>query len=199
MVGATPETPGPAPKAAGGWARWRGPVLFVSLGVNLFLVGAFAGGWWHQPHGRYWWRHYMAQQQMAQPGRMGPMGQMGMPGRPGEPSAGPMRGGMAAIGEAVRQLPEAERKPFEEAMAQRRGEVQQLQQDVRHARLKVNDAIRAEPFDRKAMADALAAVREKILAMQTKLHEGFVEGVSKLPADKRRDFAEALATLRSRQ
>jgi uncharacterized membrane protein len=192
MVSATPETPAPSPKAAGGWARWRGPVLFVSLGLNLFLVGAFAGGWWHQHQGRYWRHQWM-------PRQMGQTAPMGMPGRPGEPGAGPMRGGMAAIGEAVRQLPETDRKPFEEAMARRRAEVQQLQQDVRHARLKVNDAIRAEPFDAKAMAAALSVVREKILAMQTKLHEGFVEGVSKLPADKRRDFAEALATLRSRQ
>ncbi|MGQ0676329.1 MAG: periplasmic heavy metal sensor [Rhodospirillales bacterium] len=203
MVAATPETPGPAPTGAGRWARWRGPVLFISLGLNLFLVGIMAGGWWHHHQGRHWRQHVMGQQMgqigMHRGGAMpGQMGQMGMPGRPGEAAGGPMRGGMAAIREAIQQLPEADRKPFEEAMAQRRAEVQQLQQDVRHARLKANDAMRAEPFDRKAMADALAGVREKIMAIQAKLHEGLVDAVSKLPADKRRDFAETISTLRSR-
>lgn len=192
MVAATPETPGPTPKAAGPgtgrWARWRGPVLFVSLGLNLFLAGIMAGGWWQHHQGRHWRPHVMGQQ----------MGQMGMPGRPGDAAPGPMRGGMAVIRQAIQQLPEADRKPFEEALAQRRAEVQQLQQDVRHARLKANDAMRAEPFDRKALADALAGVREKIMAIQARLHEGLVDAVAKLPADKRRDFAEALATLRSR-
>ncbi len=185
MVTPAADTP-PSPSR---WARWRGPVLFISLGLNLFLVGAMAGGWWHQHQGRAWRHHMMGQQ----------MGQMGMPGRPGEVGGAPMRGGFAVLRDAIQQLPEADRKLFEEAMAARRPDVQQLQQDVRHARLKVNDTIRAETFDRKAMADGLAAVRDKIMAMQAKLHEGFVDAVSKLPADKRRDFAEKLAALRSRQ
>lgn len=171
----TPPTPGR-------WARWRGPVLFVSLGVNLFLVGIMAGGWWHGHHGRYW-RHQMMGQQM---------GQAGMPGMPGQ------RNGMAVLREAIRELPAADRKPFEDAMERRRAEVQQLQQDVRQARLKVNETMRAEPFDPKAMAAALAAVRDRIMTMQTKLHDGFVDAVAKLPADKRRDLAEKIAALRSR-
>jgi uncharacterized membrane protein len=181
MVTPTPETPKPVT----GWARWRGPVLFVSLGLNLFLVGAMAGGWWHQHQGRGW-RHHMGAQQM---------GQMA---RPGEIAGTPMRGGMAVLREAIQQLPEAERKLFEDSIAQRRADVQQLQTDIRQARMKVNEAIRAEPFDRKAMADGLAVVRDKVMAMQAKLHEGFVEGVSKLPADKRRDFADKIANLRQR-
>lgn len=181
MVTATPDSS--APK--GRWARWRGPVLFVSLGLNLFLVGVMAGGWWHQHHGRGM-RHHM-------------MGQHMQMGRPGEIGGMPMRGGMAVLRDAIQQLPEADRKLFEDSMAQRRAEVQQLQQDVRTARQKVNETIRAEPFDKKAMAGALAAVRDKIMTMQARLHDGFVEAVAKLPADKRREFAEKLATLRSRQ
>lgn len=177
------------PSAPTRWARWRGPVLFISLGLNLFLVGAMAGGWWYQYHGHAG-RHHMIGQHMRQ---------MGGPGRPGEVGGAPMRGGMAVLRDAIQQLPEADRKLFEDSIAARRAEVQQLQQDVRQARMKTNETIRAEPFDRKAMADALAAVRDKIMAMQTKLHEGFVDAVAKLPADKRREFAEKLAALRSRQ
>lgn len=181
MVTANPDTSPPK----SGWARWRGPVLFVSLGVNLFLIGVMAGGWWHQHHGRGWRHHGMGQHmQMGRPGQMG---------------GAPMRGGMAVLRDAIQQLPESERKLFEEAMAARRAEAQQLQTDIRQARMKVNDAIRAEPFDRKTMADALAVVRDKITTMQAKLHEGFVDAVAKLPADKRRDFAEKLANLRQRQ
>ena len=177
----TQNAPGSA--TPGFWVRWRGPILFVSLGLNLFLVGVMVGGWWHSHRGMH--RQMMMAQQGAMMGeyRGGPMGP-------------PV---MIAVREAVQRLPEADRRVFEDAMAAQRGQIMEMQQDVRRARLKVNDAIRAEPFDAKAMTDALAQVREKLQAIQVRIHTTFVEAVSKLPADKRRDLAESIANIRMRQ
>lgn len=190
MVNPAPEKSAAPPAVPGLWLRWRGPILFVSLGLNLFLVGIMAGGWWHHYQGRHhfmqWARHGM----MGEP--LGPMGGQQMGGPMGPPV-------MAAVREAVSRLPEADRKPFEDAMAAQRGQILDMQQEIRRARLKVNDAIRAEPFDAKAMEAALADVRAKVQAIQVRIHTTFIEAVSKLPTDKRRDLAESIANIRMRR
>lgn len=182
------EQPGTAPAPKTGWARWRGPALFASVCLNLFLIGLMIGGKLPPHHRPHW---------LGGPpphARLGDGPPPSIPGRPGNPG-GPREGGGGplAFRQAVQALPEPDRRAFEEAMEAARTDIQANQRELRQARQRVNDAIRAEPFDQKAVAAALADVRQRQDAIQQRLHAGTAEAVSKLSAESRRQFADNLA------
>ena len=175
----------PTPPATGGsstgWARWRGPVLFVSLGLNLFLIGMMAGGWTHHPPFRSMLFAH------------------GGPDHPGGPGPGPgaARGGGPsglAFREAVHALPEADRAVFEESVSALRPELNKAQQDLRKTRQRLGDILRADQFDQAAFIDTLASVRQKQDTVLAMLHKSAAESIAKLSAESRKRFADALLT-----
>jgi uncharacterized membrane protein len=196
MVTPASETPASAPKPAG-WRRWRGPALFASVCLNLFLVGLMIGGAVPPRHRPHWFdRGHMA-------GEPGPR-ESGRPGMPGQPGPRGGEGGMAqgipggpaaalAFRQAIQSLPDADRQVFEEAMEGVRPEVQRARRDLNQVRQRVNDAIRADPFDKQAMVKALDDVRQRQQAIQQRLHAGTVDALAKLSPESRRQFADALA------
>lgn len=191
MVTVPPETPAAPPAAPrpGGWARWRGPVLFVSLCLNLFLVGLMIGGAVPPHHRPHWLDFHAREAGPREPGRPGMQGMaQGIQGAiPGGPGAA------LAFRQAVQSLPERDRQVFEEAMEGARGEVVRQQRELRQARQRIGDIVRAEPFDRQAALKALDDIRQRQQAIQQRLHAGTVDALARLPADSRRQFADALA------
>ncbi|MCK6449595.1 MAG: periplasmic heavy metal sensor [Alphaproteobacteria bacterium] len=168
VTGGTGE-PGAAPPAEANRGRrrgWRGPALFASLVLNLFLIGLIAGGWAHHRHGLGWI--------------------VGMPGERGAPrfAGGP------PIRQAVQSLPEADQRVFKETMGALRPEIGREQQAIRRLRERATEAVRAEPFDRAGFLAAMAELRQKQLGIQTRVHAGTADALSKLSAESRGQFAD---------
>jgi uncharacterized membrane protein len=196
MVTAKPEPPAGAPAApekAAGWRRWRGPALFASVCLNLFLIGLMIGGAVPPRHRPHWIEHGLfadapppppppREPGPREPGRPGMMGQA-LPGGPGA---------ALTFRQAVQALPEEDRRIFEQAMEAARPELQRQQRELRQARQRVNEAARAEPFDRRAMLAALEDVRRRQEAIQQRVHADTVDALARLSADSRRQFADAL-------
>lgn len=184
MVAAPPEAP-----AKSGWARWRGPTLFASVCLNLFLIGLMIGGAVpprHRPHWLGGLPPRMAEMPPHQPGQ-------GMrPGGPGREGGGG-GGGQLAFRQAVQALPDADRRAFEEAMEAARTDIQASLRELRQARQRVHEAIRAEPFNKGAVLDALAEVRRRLEAIQQRQHAGTAEALAKLSPETRRQFADNLS------
>lgn len=181
---------GTATPAKTGWARWRGAALFASVCLNLFLVGLMIGGSVPLHHRPHWLggpdRRAEAPPHPGQPGRPG------APGGPGREASGPQ----LAFRQAVQALPDSDRHAFEEAMEAVRSDIQSSQRALRQSRQRINDAIRAEPFDKKALLDAFAEVRQRLEAIQQRQHAGTAEALAKLSPDIRRQFADNLASRR---
>jgi uncharacterized membrane protein len=192
MVAAPPDVP-PDASMKTGWARWRGPALFASVCLNLFLVGLMIGGAVsprHRPH----WLGGPPHARMAEMPPGAP-GQPGRPGGPGREGGGPGGGGpgpQLAFRQAVQALPDVDRRAFEEAMEAVRSDIQSSQRELRQARQRVNDAIRAEPFSKDAVLEALADVRRRLQAIQLRQHAGTAEALEKLSPEVRRQFADNL-------
>lgn len=190
MVGAM-DGNDPAPKQ--GWARWRGPVLFVSLGLNLFLIGIMLGGVVRHPFMHHWLgrdRMAAAPHVALDPPPPPPLRQGGPAG--GGPVAGGPGGGNLAqsFRQAIQALPEADKRIFDESMESARAESRRAQPELRQARQRVNDAIRAEPFDKQALLQALAEVRQRQDAIQLRLHTDTAEAMARLSPEARRQFAD---------
>jgi uncharacterized membrane protein len=184
MVAAPPDMP-----AKTGWARWRGPALFASVCLNLFLVGLMIGGVVPPRHRPHWLGGPPPRMAEMPPGAPG---QATRPGGPGREGGGP-GGAQLAFRQAVQALPDTDRRAFEEAMEAVRGDIQSAQRELRQARQRVNDAIRAEPFNKGAVLDALADVRRRLEAIQLRQHAGTAEALAKLSPESRRQFAENLS------
>jgi uncharacterized membrane protein len=197
MVNLAPETPAGAAQP-GRWERWRGPLLFASICLNLFLIGLMIGGVVPSRHRPHWF-----DQGRYEPGRMagepgprepGPR-ESGRPGMPGMAQALPGGPGAAfAFRQAVQSLAESDRQVFEEIMEGARPELQRAQRELRQARQRVNEAVRADPFDKQSMLKALDDVRQRQQAIQQRLHVGTADALAKLSPEARRQFADALMT-----
>lgn len=175
MVTPAPETPASAAPVAG-WQRWRGPLLFASVCINLFLIGVMIGGAVPPRHRPHWFdRWHMA-------------------GEPGPRAGGPgiASGAGLAFRQAVQSLPESDRRVFEESMEGVRPELQRTQRELRQARLRVNDIVRADRFDKPAMLAALGEVRQRQEAVQQRIHTATAEALAKLSPESRRQFADTL-------
>jgi len=192
MVAAPPEASANAQanaQAKTGWARWRGPALFASVCLNLFLIGLMIGGAVSPRHRPHW---LGGPPPHARLGDGPPPGIAGRPGAPGGPGRDGGPGPQLAFRQAVQALPDTDRRAFEEALEAVRGDIQSSQRELRQARQRVNDAIRAEPFSKDAVLDALADVRRRLEAIQLRQHAGTAEALAKLSPEVRRQFADNL-------
>lgn len=148
--------------------KWLMLALLISVGANMFMGGLLAG--------RY-----------AHPGPE-PLPLAG----PGAPPAGPGQG-EAPIGNAIRRiaasLPDDQRTVFEQAFVNRRRDIAQATFALREARLRLRDALTAEPFDRARVDQGFAELRRRNDELQHVLHDAATEGAAGLPIEARRRIA----------
>ncbi|MGQ0663553.1 MAG: periplasmic heavy metal sensor [Pseudomonadota bacterium] len=140
--------------------KWLAIALFVSLGVNLFLVGLMAG--------RY-------------------LGPSAPPFASGPSPAGDRPWFIHRMAE---NLPPEHRQVFEDAMAERRRDMGAANAAMREARRRVRDALVAEPFDRAALEAALADLRNRALDSQKAVHDAIAGAAQRLPPEARRPLVE---------
>lgn len=169
-----PSTPGsePAVNVPASRSRWRGPALFASLALNLFLIGIMIGGWAHHRHALGWIVGMERERDAA------------------HRAGGPRDGGPSMIRQAIQALPEADRHAFEQTMAPHRAEIGKEQQEIRTLRQRANEIVRAETFDRAAFLSAMAELRRKQQAVQESQHGRLAEALSKISPESRRQFAD---------
>ena len=147
--------------------RWLTVALLVSLAVNLLVVGVIAG---HLLSGqRHMWQRPDAMRS-----------ETSMRDRPGEMV-------MRRMAQAV---PTEHRAAFEAAMAEHRTQLAEAGRAVRDARMKVRDAMMAEPLDRARLDAAFAELRARGQGLQAALHAAVSDAAAKLPADARTKLAE---------
>ncbi|MCC6469235.1 MAG: periplasmic heavy metal sensor [Alphaproteobacteria bacterium] len=182
MVTPAPETPASAAPATG-WQRWRGPLLFASVCINLFLVGVMIGGAVPPRHRPHWFDRWHAAGEPGPGPRAGAPGMQAMPG-----GAGPA----LAFRQAVQSLPASDRRAFEESMEGVRPDLQRSQRELRQARQRVHDIVRADQFDKQAMLAALSDVRQRQEAIQQRIHAAATEALAKLSPESRRQFADTM-------
>lgn len=151
--------PSPDPSSRPKRRRWLMPLLFVSLGVNLFLIGA-AVGW-------------VARPSLAQLGRFAA-------------AAEPGAEQISMLRRAIDPLPDAERQRFRAHFEAERDAVAPLRRALFRERLRLRRLIDAEPFDAAAANARLAEIRRLTEAMQARLHAAAVAGFAELSPDSRR-------------
>lgn len=125
---------------------WLAVALLISLGLNLFAGGVFAGRFFHS--------------------RFGPHDRFGPP--PIEAMSGP--GQVSWLLKRIAgDLPGNEREAFRQAMESRRDALVARGKDLHEARAAVRSAIEARPFDRAAYDAAVAALGERQKAFADEL------------------------------
>ncbi|HEY5607415.1 MAG TPA: periplasmic heavy metal sensor [Alphaproteobacteria bacterium] len=141
--------------------------LVISLGINLLIVGAIAG---HLLSGhRYMWQR---------PGMI-----------QGEVGRGSDRPGDMVIQRMTAALPAEYRPAFEAAIAEHRTQLVEAGRAMRDARMKVRDALVAEPFDPAKLDAAFSELRARSQELQTAVHAAVSAAAAKLPADARQKLA----------
>jgi uncharacterized membrane protein len=142
-----------------GASRW---VLVASVVLNVFLVGALAGGavQWFAAHGRH-----EAAEAPAQP---------------------------RALRFAASGLSPERQKEFVEALRRARREGREYGREAREARQEVLDIVAAPQFDRAALDAALARTRNADVALRTQVEQGVADFAATLTPDERARFAEGL-------
>ena len=102
-------------------------------------------------------------------------------------SAPEMSGGRELMLERFRALPVVDRMRFRAAMAEHRDTLRPAAAALVRARMHVLAVLAAPAYDRQAMEDALAAVRQATTAAQVAMHEALVEALGRLsPAARAR-------------
>lgn len=144
--------PKPAVRAL---SRWR-LVALISLGLNLFLMGAYVGGVFRRG-----------------PDERSPRTRP-FTARDAERALGP------GVQPLVREIEEAHRADTEMAFDRLRGAADQA-----------TAAMRAEPFDRGKLDQALLEVRAANDALQSSFHGGFAVLVERLTPEQRATLANA--------
>jgi uncharacterized membrane protein len=156
--------------------RWLTIALVISVGINLLILGAIAG---HYLSGhRHMWSH--AGMTQADAGRTGD--------RPGD----------MVIQRMIEALPPDNRPTLETAVAGHRARLTEVGRAVREARMKVRDAMVAEPFDRTKLDAAFAELRARSQELQTAVHTAVADAAAKLPPDARQKLAEGNRPRRER-
>ena len=140
--------------------KWLALALLLSLGLNLFL-GGLAAGRFFGPHHRSFAR-------------------MEASDRPGQ----------EFFRRLIGRVPAEHRGTFEDVLNAKRPDMDRASQTLRDSRLKVREAVRAEPFDKAKLESAFVEVRERNMALQKSVHEAMVEAVQQLPAEARRQLSE---------
>ena len=162
---ASPEGPGanepgpqaPSAKRSNG-RRWVAVAFFVSLVVNLFLVGLILGRILH-PEFMFGAGPYVRE-------------------------FGPVAGHV--IQHLVGPLDQADRQTVMDEMKGHADDFTGLNLALRQQREILIRLLRADNFDRKAVDDAFAELRSRNLALQTAMETAFADAVQKLPASARK-------------
>ncbi|MBM3599074.1 MAG: periplasmic heavy metal sensor [Alphaproteobacteria bacterium] len=97
---------------------------------------------------------------------------------------------MPAVARMIQQMPEDARQGMQAAMGQRQGELRQRQQAIREQRRAVAERFAAEPFDRAAAEAAFAELRQRQQDARAIFHNGLIEAVAGMPAERRKQIAE---------
>jgi uncharacterized membrane protein len=156
-IGAGPSGPGTPTRRR---VIWLAVGLFASVLLNLFLAGVVTG-------------------RLA---GAGPVGEMFAPA-----SAPEMSSGWERILERFRALPVADRLRFRAAMGAHRDTLRPAAAALVRARMHVLTVLAAPTYDKQAMEDALAAVRQATTAAQVAMHDALVEALGRLsPAARAR-------------
>jgi uncharacterized membrane protein len=150
-------------------SRWLTIALVISLGINLLIVGVIAGRLL-SGHRHMWERPGATQADRSR--------------------ASDERPGDRVIQRLTEAVPAEYRPAFEAAMAEHRARLAEAGRAVREARMKVRDAMVAEPFDRAKLDAAFAELRARSQELQTAVHVAVAEAAAKLPPDARRKLAE---------
>lgn len=138
-----------------------------SVALNLFLLGAIAGG-------AYRW---FAARQVAQ---------VALGARPAPPTA---------LRFAAQDLSTERQRQFQDALRQARREARPLAQQAREGRREVLRLVAAAPFDRGALDAALANTRTADRAVRERIEAAVADFVATLTPAERTVFAQSL-TLR---
>ncbi len=137
-------------------------LLIVSLALNLFLGGLFAGHWLEA------WRR----------------GPEPFQGRPP-----PLR---LHMGRMLERLPAEAREQATRVMERRREAMRKTVRAMHQARREVRRSLHAEPFDPARVERALEALRTRSSAAQAEMHAAMAELARELPPDARRALADGL-------
>jgi uncharacterized membrane protein len=141
-----------------GSGKWIAAVLLASLALNIFLGGIFVGRLFNPA-----------------PSRISATG-----GANGER---PIR---RFIGAFTAGLDRADRRTFVATFASHEAGMRAAVRAVHKARREALARMRATPFDRHALDDALAELRRKQDALQTALQTAVADAVERLPDDARK-------------
>ena len=159
-------------------AKWLAVAFVVSLGANLFLGGLIAG------------RMFAG---TPEPATAPPAAIATQPDRPFPQGAGPQ--GAGPMGGPLQRMYFAlspEHRPiFEQVMASHRRELAAANGAVREARLKIRDALLAEPFDRDAFLAATNGLIARSNEQQKAAVDAIIDAVTRLPPAARRELADA--------
>ena len=141
-----------------GSGKWLAALLLASLALNIFVGGVYAGRLFNPP-----------QERVAAP--RGPSEER------------PIRRFLTAF---TAGLDKADRRTFVAAFAGHEPAMRAAVRAVREARREALARMHATPFDRHALDEALATLRQKQDALQTALQTGIADAVERLPDDARK-------------
>jgi len=162
------------PKLPGGITPWLGAGLVLSLAINAFFVGIVVGGKGAADR----WDIRLADQ-LGMEARHGPPGRIG-----GAPDLDPRS--------FARMLPDSAREDARAIIEVRGPEIREHFRAAMEARLATFEAMRADPFDRDALVQSLAASREADAVAETAVHSLVVEIVAGLSPEERAQIGEDL-------
>ena len=156
-----PGPQAPSQKRSNG-RRWLAVGFFVSLVVNLFLVGLILGRVLHPGFlfgGGVYVREF-----------------------------GPVAG--RVIQHLIGQLDDADRQSVMDQLKGHADDFTALNQNLREQRQTLVRLLRADSFDRKAVDDAFVELRRRNDALQAAMESAIADAVEKLPASARKHLAQ---------
>ena len=155
-----PGPPAPGPKKSNG-RRWLAIGFFVSLVINLFLVGLILGRILH-PGFLFGGGMYVRE-------------------------FGPMAGRI--VQHLVAHLDDSDRQTVLDELKGHADSISALNQGLREQRQTLMRLLKADSFDRKAVDDPWAELRRRNDALQEAMETAIADAVEKLPASARKQLA----------
>lgn len=155
--------------------RWLGGILAASLALNLFLAGVFVGRFAADQTAPTASTAGLPAERTSLRGERGPLADI--PGR-------------FLIQRMAENLPPEDRPKFEAVVATHRPSLTSSASRMRDARLRVRDAIAADPFDRGALEAAFEQLRRRNEDLQKAVQTALVEAVAELPPSARKALAD---------
>jgi uncharacterized membrane protein len=101
-----------------------------------------------------------------------------------------MRPGHAMVGDGPRR-PRQRPRPFDWMSDEERDQLRPPRRELRNTRREVEQALRAEPFDRERLGQALGQLRRQTDGIQASVHEFMLRRAEAMSADERRRLADS--------